>query len=116
MVQTVQNCQNGQNRSKQELGEAAFSFQFEGSALLEKLTEGTSPETHPELFTEHCWNVENRGAVGETTFHVCFLMGTPTHMFCAKRILRWFPKVRSQDKNIFLVIKTFLPQLLHDIY
>ena len=77
----------------QDLGDAAFSFQFEGSELLEKLMEGTSPETHPHLFTEHCWNVENRGAVGETTFHVCFLMGTPTHMFCAKRILKWFPEV-----------------------
>ena len=42
-------------------------------------------ESHPDKYTEHCWNVENRGAVGETTFHVCFLMGTPTHMYCAKR-------------------------------
>ena len=50
-------------------------------------------ESHPDKYTEHCWNVENRGAVGETTFHVCFLMGTPTHMYCAKRILKWFPKV-----------------------
>lgn len=39
-----------------------------------------------------------RGAVGETTFHVCFLMGTPTHMYVSKRMLQWFPK------------------LLHDIY
>ena len=44
-----------------------------------------TPESHPEMFTEHCWNVENRGAVGETTFHVCFLIGSPTHMYCAKR-------------------------------
>ena len=36
--------------------------------------------------------------MGETTFHVCFLMGSPTHMYCAKRILKWYPK------------------LLHDIY
>ena len=57
------------------------------------MTEGQTQETHPELYTEHVWNVENRGAVGEMTFHVCFLMGTPAHMFCAKRILRWFPKM-----------------------
>ena len=55
--------------------------------------QGQTYETHPEMFTKHCWDVENRGAVGETTFHVCFLMGTPTHMYCAKRILRWFPEV-----------------------
>jgi hypothetical protein len=40
----------------------------------------------------------SRGAVGETTFHVCFLMGTPTHMYIAKRMLKWYPK------------------LLHDVY
>ena len=75
------------------LGDAAFSFKFEDSELLEGLIAGQTPETHPHMFTEHCWDVENRGAVGETTFHVCFLMGTPTHMYCAKRILKWFPKV-----------------------
>ena len=63
-----------------DLGESAFSFKFEESELLEKMTEGYSPETHPEYYTEHCWDVENRGAVGETTFHVCFLQGSPTHM------------------------------------
>ena len=78
----------------QALGEGAFDFKFEGSELLEGLIQGQTPETHPQLFTKHCWDVENRGAVGETTFHVCFLMGTPTHMFCAKRILKWFPEVR----------------------
>ena len=80
------------------LGEAAFDFQFEGSDLLAEMIGSDTRESHPERFTEHCWNVENRGAVGETTFHVCFLMGTPTHMFVAKRILQWYPK------------------LLHDIY
>ena len=42
--------------------------------------------------------VENRGAVGETAFHVCFLMGTPVHIYCSKRMLAIFPV------------------LLHDIY
>ena len=63
-----------------DLGEAAFSFKFEESELLEKMTEGYSPETQPQYYTEHCWDVENRGAVGETTFHVCFLQGSPTHL------------------------------------
>ena len=67
------------------LGDDAFSFQFEDSDLLSQMMDGQTKESHPEMFTEHCWNVENRGAVGETTFHVCFLMGTPTHMYCAKR-------------------------------
>ena len=42
---------------------------------------------------DHCFLFCCRGAVGETTFHVCFLMGTPTHMFCAKRMLKWYPKL-----------------------
>ena len=88
------------------LGDEAFSFKFEDSDLLTGLIAGETrvclemfndnvkmlmmimmvlKESHPDKYTEHCWNVENRGAVGETTFHVCFLMGTPTHMYCAKR-------------------------------
>ena len=34
----------------------------------------------PHLFRESCWKVEERGAVGERAFHVCFLMQTPTHL------------------------------------
>ena len=41
-------------------------------------------EKCPEKYTQHCWLVECRGAVGETVFHVCFLMGTPVHMHLAK--------------------------------
>jgi hypothetical protein len=74
------------------------------------MTEGQTQETHPELYTEHVWNVENRGAVGETTFHVCFLMGTPTHMFCAKRILRWFPKMLH---DIYLSEEYYGENVLH---
>ena len=33
-----------------------------------------SPETHPQLYREMCWKVEERGAVGETTLHVCVLL------------------------------------------
>ena len=69
----------------QDLGDEAFNFKFEGSDLLAGLIGTDTRESHPERFTEHCWNVENRGAVGETVFHVCFLMGTPNHMYCAKR-------------------------------
>ena len=57
-----------------ELGEAGFNFVFEGSDLVAKATEGLSPETHPHLYREMCWKVEERGAVGETTLHVCVLL------------------------------------------
>ena len=47
----------------------------------------------PHLFRECCWMVEKRGCVGESTFHVCFLMQTPTHLFLARRLLKWYPKL-----------------------
>ena len=37
--------------------------------------------------------VEKRGSVGETTFHVCFLMQTPTHLVLARRLLKHYPKL-----------------------
>ena len=60
-------------------------------------------------YTKHCWDVENRGAVGETTFHVCFLMGTPTHMYCAKRILKWFPEVSLPFKCVYIRVGNEAP-------
>ena len=41
----------------QALGDELFTYRFEGSAVLAKLTEGHSPETHPQYYTRHCWDV-----------------------------------------------------------
>ena len=35
--------------------------------------------------------IENRGCVGETVFHVCFLQGSAIHLHLAKRMLKHFP-------------------------
>ena len=37
--------------------------------------------------------VEKRGAVGETTFHVCFLLNSPTHLALGRRLLLHYPKL-----------------------
>ena len=37
--------------------------------------------------------VEKRGAVGESAFHVCFLMQTPTHLALGRRLLLHYPKL-----------------------
>ena len=37
--------------------------------------------------------VEKRGFCGETAFHVCFLMQTPTHLVLARRLLKHYPKL-----------------------
>ncbi|VDK44106.1 unnamed protein product [Anisakis simplex] len=41
-----------------------------------------------------CWQLNHRGAVGETLLHVCFLSGLPEHMkLLAQRLLHHFPKI-----------------------
>lgn len=38
-----------------------------------------------------CWKLEERGFVGETALHICFLLSTPTHMILARKLLAMFP-------------------------
>lgn len=38
-----------------------------------------------------CWKLEERGFVGETALHICFLLSTPTHMILAHKLLAMFP-------------------------
>lgn len=38
-----------------------------------------------------CWKLEERGFVGETALHICFLLSTPTHMILAQKLLTMFP-------------------------
>lgn len=38
-----------------------------------------------------CWKLEERGHVGETALHICFLLSTPTHMKLAQKLLAMFP-------------------------
>ena len=93
------------------LGEdVAFNFVFEGSDLLAEVTKGWDPVKSPHLFRECCWMVEKRGFVGETAFHVCFLMGTQTHLACARRMLKWFPKLMN---DIYLSEDYYGENVLH---
>ncbi|XP_011165630.1 transient receptor potential cation channel subfamily V member 5 isoform X2 [Solenopsis invicta] len=38
-----------------------------------------------------CWNLSDRGAVGETILHLCMLNATAIHADLAKRLLRFYP-------------------------
>lgn len=38
-----------------------------------------------------CWKLEERGFVGETGLHICFLLSSPTHMILARKLLKMFP-------------------------
>ena len=44
--------------------------------------------------TKHvCWDLDQRGGVGEHILHVCFLSSSPVHTALAKRLLRYYPKL-----------------------
>jgi ankyrin repeat protein len=38
-----------------------------------------------------CWDIEKRGAVGETPLHICVLVGSKLHLDLAKRLIKLFP-------------------------
>ncbi|XP_053981188.1 transient receptor potential cation channel subfamily V member 5 [Hylaeus volcanicus] len=40
-----------------------------------------------------CWSLSQRGAVGETTLHMCMLHATAIHIDLAKRLLRFYPNL-----------------------
>lgn len=40
-----------------------------------------------------CWNLSDRGAVGETILHLCMLNATALHADLARRLLRFYPKL-----------------------
>lgn len=40
-----------------------------------------------------CWKLEERGAVGESGLHLCFLVATVVHLELARRLIRLFPKL-----------------------
>ena len=46
-------------------------------------------------FVKHdaCWDLEKRGGVGETPFHLLYLNYTPAHLEIAKCLLRLYPKM-----------------------
>jgi hypothetical protein len=54
--------------------------------------------------------IECRGAVGETAFHVCFLMGTAVHLHLAKRMLKFYPLLLN---DIYLSDEYYGENVLH---
>lgn len=58
-----------------------------------------------------CWDVKERGAVGETIFHLCLLNATSLHADLAKRLLKFYPKlindIYMSDEYYGKIISTF---------
>uniref|UniRef100_A0A914XM03 Uncharacterized protein n=1 Tax=Plectus sambesii TaxID=2011161 RepID=A0A914XM03_9BILA len=59
---------------------------------------------------EVCWDLTERGAVGETALHVCFLCGTEDHMVLAKRLIEFYPKLIN---DVYISDEYFGENVLH---
>lgn len=56
--------------------------------------EGNYLHSKPERkFKEVCWDLEERGTVGESILHLCLLNSSAPHANLAKRLLHHFPKL-----------------------
>lgn len=44
-------------------------------------------------YREVCWDLLERGTVGETALHLCLLNATSIHADLAKRLLHFYPKL-----------------------
>ncbi|XP_034948098.1 transient receptor potential cation channel subfamily V member 5 [Chelonus insularis] len=61
-------------------------------------------------YREVCWNLSDRGAVGETILHLCMLNATAIHADLAKRLLRFYPKLIN---DIYLSDEYYGENVLH---
>ncbi|KPJ13765.1 Transient receptor potential cation channel subfamily V member 5 [Papilio machaon] len=50
-------------------------------------------DANPSGYRELCWDLKERGAVGETVLHICLLNASSLHSDLAKRLLRFYPKL-----------------------
>ena len=53
----------------------------------------STSSSEQETMKEVCWKLSERGSVGETGLHLCFLVATVVHMELGRRLVRIFPKL-----------------------
>ncbi|XP_048774116.2 transient receptor potential cation channel subfamily V member 5-like isoform X10 [Ostrea edulis] len=61
-------------------------------------------------FRDCCWDIDQRGSVGETVLHLCLLNATAIHADLAKRLIQAFPKMMN---DIYLADEYFGESILH---
>lgn len=72
----------------------------------------------PNNYRDVCWDLDQRGGVGETILHLCLLMATSIHADLAKRLLKFYPKLINdvylseeyygESQSVRSLIKKFL--------
>ncbi|KAK7863240.1 hypothetical protein R5R35_001452 [Gryllus longicercus] len=76
------------------------------------------PDSHPDeqrkldpaRCRDVCWDLRERGAVGETILHLCLLNATAVHADIAKRLLRFYPKLVN---DIYMCDEYYGESVLH---
>nr|XP_042896955.1 transient receptor potential cation channel subfamily V member 5 [Parasteatoda tepidariorum] len=61
-------------------------------------------------FREVCWDLDQRGSLGETILHLCLLNATPVHIELAKRLVLLFPKLIN---DVYQVDEFYGENVLH---
>ncbi|XP_014667471.1 PREDICTED: uncharacterized protein LOC106809042 [Priapulus caudatus] len=74
------------------------------------LVSPTSVEDHPDPVREVCWDLDQRGSVGEMVVHLCLLAASRIHLDLAKRILHIYPKLIN---DIYVGEEYYGESLLH---
>ncbi|GLH11320.1 Transient receptor potential cation channel subfamily V member 6 [Gryllus bimaculatus] len=64
----------------------------------------------PARCRDVCWDLRERGAVGETILHLCLLNATAVHADIAKRLLRFYPKLVN---DIYMCDEYYGESVLH---
>ncbi|XP_071441164.1 transient receptor potential cation channel subfamily V member 5 [Hetaerina americana] len=64
----------------------------------------------PSKCRDVCWDLNERGAVGETILHLCLLNATALHADLAKRLLRFYPKLIN---DIYMCDEYYGENVLH---
>ncbi|XP_025425861.1 transient receptor potential cation channel subfamily V member 5 isoform X2 [Sipha flava] len=61
-------------------------------------------------YREVCWDLKERGTVGETALHLCLLNATSIHADLAKRLLHFYPKLVN---DIYMIDEYYGESVLH---
>ncbi|CAG4921815.1 unnamed protein product [Colias eurytheme] len=67
-------------------------------------------DANPTGYRELCWDLKERGAVGETILHLCLLNATSLLADLAKRLLRFYPKMIN---DIYMSDEYYGESVLH---
>ncbi|XP_041477410.1 transient receptor potential cation channel subfamily V member 5-like [Lytechinus variegatus] len=81
---SIKELVNRRNQSRKEKVEIIGATSRQHSA-------NTISPVNPATIRKVCWDLDQRGAVGETILHLCFLNATELHNELAKRIIKAYP-------------------------